>query len=141
MVSLFEVTLKAAANQVCLYWNESKTEFITTSFKFTELKSLSNISIKNVDDFKYLESHIADSQKNLRICKALAWNACNRLDKIWHSNLPHKLKVQTFRTLIEPVFLYESETWTLLALIKATRVNQSAQKDLEHQLEITPNTY
>eukprot|EP00106_Octopus_bimaculoides_P023455 XP_014790897.1 PREDICTED: uncharacterized protein LOC106884170 [Octopus bimaculoides] len=85
--------LKKAENQVSFYCNE----FITTSAKLTELKSLNNISIKNVDDFKYLGSHIVDSQKDFRIRKALAWNACNRLDKIWHSSLPPTLKVQIFR--------------------------------------------
>ncbi|XP_029636832.1 uncharacterized protein LOC115212131 [Octopus sinensis] len=66
--------LEKAANQVGLYCNENKTEFITTSSKLTELKSLNNISIKNVDDFKYLGSYIVDSQKDFHICKALAWD-------------------------------------------------------------------
>ena len=42
----------------------------------------------------------------------------HKLDKIWQSNLPNALKVQTFRTLIEPVLLYGSETWTLTARIE-----------------------
>ena len=54
-----------------------------------------------------------DSQKYLNIRKALAWAACNKLDKIWHSNLPSSVKVQTFQTLIEPVHTYGSDTWTL----------------------------
>ncbi|XP_029651180.1 uncharacterized protein LOC115224419 [Octopus sinensis] len=94
--SLLQV-LEKAANQVGLYYDESKTEFITTSAKLAELKSLNNISIKNVDGFKYLGSHIVDSQKDFHIRKALAWDPCNRLVKIWHSNLPPTLKVKIFR--------------------------------------------
>ena len=106
-------SLEFAASQVGLYCNEGKTEFVTTSPSPTELKSLNNTIIKRVEDFKYLGSYIADSQKDFKIRKALAWDACNKLDKIWLSNLPNPLKVQTFRTLIEPVLLYGSETWTL----------------------------
>ena len=106
-------SLEFAASQVGLYCNEGKTEFLTTSPSPSELKSLNNVNIKRVEDFKYLGSHIADSQKDFKIRKALAWDACNKLDTIWQSNITSSLKVQTFRTLIEPVFLYGSETWTL----------------------------
>ena len=52
----------------------------------------------------------------LRILKRIsmfAWDACNKLDKVWKSDLHINLKVQTFQTLIEPIFLYGSEKWTL----------------------------
>ena len=106
-------SLEFAASQVGLYCNEGKTEYITTSPNPCELKSLNNERIKKVEDFKYLGSYVVDPQKDFKIRKALAWDACNKLDKIWQSNLPSSLKVQTFRTLIEPVLLYGSETWTL----------------------------
>ena len=106
-------SLEQAANQVGLHCNESKTEYLSTSPESSELKSLNGSSIKRVEDFKYLGSHINDSQKDFNIRKALAWDACNKLDKIWCSNLPSILKIQTFQTLIEPILLYGSETWTL----------------------------
>ena len=106
-------SLEFAASQVGLYCNEGKTKFITTSPSPPELKSLNNTIIERVEDFKYLGSYIVDSEKDFKIRKALAWDACNKLDKIWLSNLPNSLKVRTFRTLIEPILLYGSETWTL----------------------------
>ena len=59
-----------------------------------------------------------DIQKDFIIRKALAWNACHKLGKIWQSNIENTLKIQTFRTLIEPVLLYGSETWTLSARLE-----------------------
>ena len=106
-------SLEEAASKVGLYCNEGKTEFITTSPKPTDLRSLNGITIKRVVDFKYLGAHIVDSQKDFNIRKAMAWDACNKLDKIWQSNITNALKVQTFKTLVEPVLLYGSETWTL----------------------------
>ena len=105
--------LEQAANQVGLHCNESKMEYTSTSPDPYDLKSLNGSSIKRVEDFKYLGSRITDSQKDFNIRKALAWDACNKLDKIWCSNLPSILKIQTFQTLIEPILLYGSETWTL----------------------------
>ena len=104
-------SLEQPAKQVGLYCNEDKTEYITTSPQpTTELKSLSGTTIKRVEDFKYIGSYIMNSQKDLNTRKALAWNACNKLDKIWHSDLEKSLKLKTFHTLIEPVLLYGSGT-------------------------------
>ena len=44
---------------------------------------------------------------------SLSWNACNKLNKIWRSNLGKTTKIQLFRSLIEPILLYRSETQTL----------------------------
>ena len=35
------------------------------------------------------------------------------LNKTWHSNLANEQKIYLFNMLIEPILLYESETWTL----------------------------
>lgn len=65
-----------------------------TDSRLTELKSLNSISIKMVDDFKYLGSYIADTQKHVCISSAFAWDKCNRLGKALYSNFPLKLKVK-----------------------------------------------
>ena len=49
----------------------------------------SGAQVKYVDNFKYLGSRIMDSEKDFKIRKALAWTACNKMDKIWRSNLPN----------------------------------------------------
>ena len=106
-------SLEKAASQVGLFCNEGKTEFLTSTGNNYTLKSLNNVNIKKVDNFKYLGSNINDSEQDFNIRKALAWKACNKLNRIWRSNLPNSLKIKTFRTLIEPVLLYGSETWTM----------------------------
>ena len=45
----------------------------------------------------------------------MAWSACNKMEKIWKSNLERDFKIRIFRATIEPVLLYGSETWTLSA--------------------------
>ena len=82
-------SLELAASQVGLYCNEGKTEFITLSRTSSELKSMNNSTIKMVEDFQYLGYYIMDSQRDFKIRKALAWDACNKLDSIWQSNIPN----------------------------------------------------
>ena len=98
---------------VGLYCNESKTEYINTTKSFHNLKSLSGRTIKRVQDFKSLGAWIMDSEKDFKVRKSLAWAACNKLQKLWHSNLPNEYKIFLFQYLVEPVLLYGAETWTL----------------------------
>ena len=56
-----------------------------------------------------------ESKKDFKTRKAMAWSVCNKLDKIWRSNLDNNTKVYLFQTIIEPILLYGSETWTLSA--------------------------
>ena len=104
--------LEEAAAYVGLYCNASKTEF-TSSASDPTIKTTEGIPLKHVPDFKYLGSHIMTSAKDFRIRKALAWNACNKLDKLWKSNLPNTIKINFFRSTVEWILLYGSETWTL----------------------------
>jgi len=106
-------SLETSASQVGLYCNEGKTEFISSTGNVLPLTSLNGVNIKLVNDFKYLGSHINNSENDFRIRKGLAWKACNKLNKIWHSNLSNALKLQTFKSLVEPILLYGSETWTM----------------------------
>ena len=108
-------SLETIAAQTGLHCNEGKTEHITSSPNPPELKALSGATIKRVDDFKYLGAFIMDSQKDFRTRKAMAWVACNKLSKIWRSNLDNKAKLELFQSLIEPILLYGAETWTLTA--------------------------
>ena len=46
----------------------------------------------------------------------MAWDAVRKLWRVWKSNLvPRPLKVRVFRTCVESVILYDSETWSLNA--------------------------
>ena len=106
-------SLETAASQVGLYCNELKTEFISSSGNVQPLVSLNGIDIKRVSNFKYLGSYINTSDSDFKTRKSLAWKACNKLNKIWSSNLANNLRIKIFRTLVEPILLYGSETWTM----------------------------
>ena len=106
-------SLERAAALIGLYCNESKTEYINTTDSSHNLKSLSGGTIKRVQDFKYLGAWMMDSEKDFKVRKSLAWAACNKLKKLWHSDLPNEYKVFLFQHLVEPVLFYGAETWTL----------------------------
>ena len=106
-------TLEEAASIIGLICNEDKTEYMSTSSAHIDFKSKNGATLKKVDDFKYLGSYIADSQKDFGVRKALAWKACNKLERIWKSKLDSQLKVRIFKSVVEPILLYGSETWTI----------------------------
>ena len=106
-------SLEEACSAVGLICNESKTEFISTSSNQDSLKASSGRDLKRVEDFKYLGSFIMDSNKDFKTRKAMAWVACNKLDKIWLSNLHRSININLFGATIEPILMYGSETWTL----------------------------
>ena len=102
------------AAKIGLHLNSDKTKFM--SFNQAEnsvLKTVNNENIKKVDNFKYLGAWIDDTVNDVKERKALAWKACNKLNKIWKLSLSKSLKLRAFLTLVESVLLYGSETWTL----------------------------
>ena len=81
-------SLESAANCTGLHLNETKTEIMPVNIcNNQEIKTLSENILKSVEDYKYLGTHIKNSEKDLNIRKGIAWTACNKLDKIWKSNL------------------------------------------------------
>ena len=56
---------------------------------------------------------MSSSEHDIHVRKALAWSACNKLCKIWKSELSRYIKVRLFRAIVESILLYGSETWTL----------------------------
>ena len=110
-------SLESAANCIGLYLNELKTEFLTLNLDGSlpkVIKTNSDVELKCVSDYKYLGSFISSSEKDFKIRKALAWSACNKLHKIWSSNLlDSEIKVKIFKSTVEPILLYGSETWSL----------------------------
>ena len=76
--------LESAANCTGLYLNETKTECLPINIRDRiELKTLANNILKYVDDYKYLGSHIINSEKDFTTRKGMAWAACNKMDNIW----------------------------------------------------------
>ena len=97
------------AAKIVLNLNADKTEFKSKRV----LKSVNSENIKKVDNLKYLGAWIDNTENNVKVKKGLAWKSCNKLMKIWQSSLSKSLKLRTFLALVESVFLYGSETWTL----------------------------
>ena len=99
--------VEEAAAYVGLHCNTTKREFTSSSNDAT-VKSLSGNALKRVDDFKYLGSCIMCSARDFRTRKGQAWNTCSKLEKVWRSNLPNKLKLDLFKTVVEPILTYGS---------------------------------
>ena len=76
----------------------------------SEIKSVNAEKIKNVEDFKYLGSWTNNTQKDIKLRIAQAWVACNKLSKIWKSNLNRNLKTRLFVTTVESILLYGNES-------------------------------
>lgn len=54
---------------------------------------------------------------NIRIGKA--WGALDGLNVIWKSDLPHNLKRDFFRAIVESVLLYGSSSWALTKCLES----------------------
>ena len=72
-----------------------------------------------MDSFKYLGSQIPDSFHDFKVRKAISWDAGNKLERLWTSSLETNLNLRTFRTCVESILIYGSETWTITAKMKS----------------------
>ena len=109
--------IEEVASQIGLYINSKKTEYIIINIENDtwEIRDSNGNLIKRVNDFKYLGSYIASTERDVEIRIGKAWGAVNQLDSIWKSNLPKNLKKNFFRAACESVLLYGSSAWTLTA--------------------------
>jgi hypothetical protein len=100
------------ARRVGLKINREKTEFMMVGNRSYPIElRVSTGSINLVKDFKYLGSWQLYCTKDFEITKALAWNACIRLVKIWRSNsISSAVKIKLFRACVESTFLYNAVT-------------------------------
>ena len=112
-VQLLLQRLEIAGGTIGLHINCKEKEYMMFNQANTELKSQGGELLKQVEDFKYLGSWIADSKRDMEVRIRLAWKVLNKLDRIWKSKLKTELKIQFFRTTIESVLLYGAESWTL----------------------------
>ncbi|XP_072046383.1 uncharacterized protein [Amphiura filiformis] len=90
------------AKEVGLLINTGETEVITS----TSCKNCLNLDgdeIKLVEDFRYLGSMMASSDRT----RTLAWDAVWKLDRIWKSShIPTEPKIIIFLTACLSIFLY-----------------------------------
>ena len=104
--------IEKAAKDIGLQINQTKTEYMAYN-QNGKIETTDGYTIKEVEDFVYLGSHLKSSQKDIetRIQKAMA--VLNKLGVIWKSNLSKSLKLCFFRATVEAVLLYGINTWTL----------------------------
>ena len=113
--------LEQAASEIGLCINAKKTEFICYNQHHSgSIKLLNNDNIKAVEEFTYLGSNIASTKRDVQIRLGKAWSALNKLNTIWKSSLPKKLKINFFRATVESVLVYGSTSWTLTKSLEQT---------------------
>ena len=107
-------SIETTAAQIGLEMNAKKTKVMAYNHS-DEVKVMARdgTQLEVVQDFKYLGSWIDSTEKDVKIRKAEAWRALNKLNKIWKSNLSRGIKISLLSSAVESVLLYGSETWTL----------------------------
>ena len=81
--------------------------------KGTALKTNDGIDLEKVEDFKYLGSWVDSTDKDIKIRKAQAWQALNKMNCMWNSNMRKEIKVRFFAAAVESILLYGCESWTV----------------------------
>ena len=107
------MTVELAVAQVGLQANETKTDYMMYNQPKGDLMTLNGGKLKMVDDFQYLGSRIASTEKDITMRIGKAWSALQKLNVIWKSRLKRQLKINLFRATVETVLIYGATTWTL----------------------------
>ena len=111
---LLSLVIKTA-KEVRLSINWDKTEYMSynTPSPRNDTILANEKPLKKVNDLKYLGSWVDNSEKDMKTRQAKARAAIRKLDNIWKSDLPRKLKINFFRSTVENILLYGAETWTM----------------------------
>ena len=112
-------SIATVAARFGLLFNLKKTKYMTWNIPRPFYPVMvGDVQLEEVDDFKYLGSYIASATHDISVRKATTWRAMHCLDSLWKSDLSRKTKIKVFRTAVEPILLYGSETWTLTEIFK-----------------------
>ena len=99
--------------------NIGKTEVMISSRKGTKVnfKGSQGTSLRQVNKFKYLGVTISEeggSEEAVRARVSAAWGKWRDISGvISDKNMPRKLKIKLYMTVIRPVLLYGAECWTV----------------------------
>ena len=102
-------------NNVRLRLNLKKTEFLTFNLPDEPLKTIGNVQLKKVEDFKNLGSWLKISDTDFKVHKAIAWKVLNQMKNVWCSRLRQELKVKLFLVTVASVLKYACEAWAMTA--------------------------
>ena len=100
------------------------------------VKSINNVEIKQVENFKYLGDWLKSSEDDINTRIARAWSVCHRLNRIWKSTMKKCLKLRVFQSTVESVLLYNANTWTLTKEL-TKRIDGSYTKMLRMTLNVS----
>jgi hypothetical protein len=89
--------------------NTKKTKGLPFNTDYpTPLKTLDGTEIEWVES----------SEKDIAVRKALAWQALNKMSRIWRSAMRRDLKLHLFIATIESILLYGCQGWTLTVALE-----------------------
>ena len=72
------------ATKIGLRLNNKKTEVTVYNIPTpSPLKTIGGKAIKITDNCKYLGSWMISSEQDIKVRKALAWDACHKLNRVW----------------------------------------------------------
>ena len=129
--------IEKIANDIELKANTDKTEYMSYNLNNDiNMMSRNDHCIKQVNNFKYLGSSIGSTERDIQIRIAQDWSALNSMNTILKSIMSDNLKRNFFRSAIESILLYGSNTWTLTSILdkkldgEYTRMNRDALNTL-----------
>ena len=106
--------VETSAASVGLIANAKKTKVMMFNQPTgVQIKTKDDTVLEEVKEFTYLGSLVSSTMEDIRRRIALAWRACNKLNKIWKSPLSRNIKIRLFTSTVESVLLYGCESWTL----------------------------
>ena len=106
--------VEEACSEVGLRMNAKKTKVLQFNQKQQAIiTSKDGNVLEVVHDFKYLGSMMNDTDNDIKVRKGMTWRACNKMEKIWKTNLKRELKIRLLTSTVEAILLYGSETWSL----------------------------
>ena len=110
--------VETSAASVGLIANAKKTKVMMFNQPTgVQIKTKDDTVLEEIKDFTYLGSLVSSTMEDIRRRIALAWRACNKLNKIWKSPLSRNIKIRLFTSTVESVLLYGCESWTLTCIL------------------------
>jgi hypothetical protein len=133
---LFLSAVELCAEEIGLFINKNKTEFIVVGKAVQNGLSILSGPIKQVEDFKYLGSFIMNSKKDISVRVGIAWTSLKKLNCVWKSQLEKKEKMKIFTSLVQSILLYSCETWSLTKTLEK-KIDGARNRMLRYALNIS----
>lgn len=126
------------ANAYGMELNRKKSKVMVNSTCNTNVcVTIDGEPLEEVSSFKYLRAALSkDGTCNAEIHTPITTTANARLERIWKNNISFHTKLKLYKLLVILIFLYRSETWTLL-VEASKRIQAFENKCLRRPLHIS----